>query len=716
MESVAWISERKDVLYAGFYLLTLLSYLEFTAKSGLKWYLLSLFIFLLACLSKGQAVTLGVSLILVDIFLGRKWASLKVLIEKVPFLIIAFVFGVVAIKAQAGADATIMANFPIQQRFAFASYGLVMYILKLLIPFKLSAYYPYPIISDVGEVPLVYWLCIIPAIVLFVGWIISYKRSKPVFFGIGFFLVNIVFLLQLLPVGRAIMADRYVYIPSIGYCFLIGWYLNDFKYINSRVTAFIIIIPYVALLGFLTFQRSQVWKNSVILWSDVLEKNSQVTIAWYNRGNLCMDSADYHGAISDYTECLNVDNKYWKAYINRGNAKNELKNHIGAIEDFNAVLRLDSSSLRAYVNRAMSFQKLLDYNNSLKDFNKALSLKPEQVEIYTSRANLKFEMKDYQGAISDLTEGLRINPKYVVGYLNRAIIKKNTKDLKGAIEDYNKAIELDPKNSDIINNRGNLQFQIGDTSSACKDYSESIRISPEQYLGYKNRGALKFSMEKFDDALADYNIAIRLNPSSGELHYNLALVKQKKNDQAATLSEYKKAVELDPIYASDEFRQKLGIKSNEIEGFQPSQFNEQGKAMESKGNLQEALTLYKKAVELKPEFAEAWYNLGNIYGKTGKYADAMQCMDNAIRFKKDYAEALSSRGIAYASMGKVNEALNDLSSSIKANPKCAAAYYNRAIVYLTNGNRESACTDLNKAIELGYTAAYQIYQKECQKK
>ena len=716
VESVAWVSERKDVLYTCFYLLSLLFYLNFTKKPGSRWYLLCLLFFLLACLSKGQAVTFGVSLILVDIYLNRKWSSFKVLAEKVPFLLAAFIFGIVAIKAQAGADATIMANFPIQQRLAFASYGLVMYVLKLLIPFSLSAYYPYPIVSDVGEVPLNYWLCIFPAIGIIIIWILSYKRSKPMFFGIGFFFLNIVLLLQLLPVGRAIMADRYVYIPSIGYCFLFAWYLNDRKYINSSMISLLILFLYTALLSFLTFQRSQVWENSEILWSDVLDKNSQVTIAWYNRGNVRMGLANYNGAISDYTECLNVDNNYWKAYINRGNAKNELKNYIGAISDFDAVLRIDPSSANALINRAQSRRNLKDYANSLLDYNKALSLKPDQVELYTSRANLKADMKDYNGAIGDLTEALRLNPKYIVGYMNRAIIKKSLNDFKGAIDDYNKAIELEPNNSDLYNNRGNLRFQIGNTDEALRDYSESIRLKPEQYLGYKNRGALKFSQDKFDDALADYNIAISHNPSSGELHYNLALVKQKKKDPGGALVDYKKAVELDPVYASNEFRENLGIKSSEVAGFQPSQFNEQGKAMEAKGRLQEALALYKKAIDLKPEFAEAWYNLGNIYGKTGKYAEAMKCMDNAIHYKKDFAEALSSRGIAYASMGRVEDALNDLSLSIKADPKYAAAYYNRAIVYLNNGKKELACSDLKQSIELGYTAAYSIYQKECQKK
>ena len=716
VESVAWISERKDVLYAFFYLLSLLVYIKFIKKGDFKLYLISLLLFLLACLSKGQAVTFGFSIILVDIFIGRKWTSLKIILEKVPFFLIAFIFGIIAIKAQEGADATIMANFPIHQRFAFASYGLVMYIVKLVLPLSLSSYYPYPIVSDFGEVPLMYWLCIIPAFILLCVWVLSFKKSKPLFFGIGFFLLNIVLLLQLLPVGRAIMADRYVYIPSIGYCFLIGWYLNDRKLLKSGNSAFIVLFIYVFILGFLTFQRGKVWRSSMTLWSDVLDKNTQVPIAWYNRGNIHMDSGNYQAAMSDYNECLNVDSNYWRAYINRGTVKNELKNYIGAITDFSKVINEKSSSFTAYVNRAHSYRMLEDYENSLKDYNQALSLKPTQIELYTSRSNLKAEMRDFQGAISDLTEAIQLNPNYVAGYSNRAIIRKRVNDYQGAIEDYNRAVEIDPRSSEYLNNRGNLKFQTGDIDGALTDYSKSIQINPDQYLGYKNRGTLYFSLNNVDKALADYLVAMRLNPTSGELCYNLALVKKKKQDHAGALADYTKAIELDPIYATDEFRVKLGIKSSEISQFQPSQFVVRGKAMESGGNLREAENLYKKAIEINPAYAEAWYNLGNIYGKTGKFNEAMNCLNKAISFKGNYAEALSSRGIAYASMGKINEALKDLSTSIQADPKYAAAYFNRAVVYLNSGKKEFACSDLKKAIELGYTAAYSIFQKECQQK
>ncbi|MCX6267700.1 MAG: tetratricopeptide repeat protein, partial [Bacteroidetes bacterium] len=648
VESVAWISERKDVLYTFFYLLSLYSYIRYVPKKDQKWYGLSFLFFLLSCLSKGQAVTLAVTLFLVDIFMGRKWTDFKVLMEKVPFLILALIFGIVAFQAQTGADATIMANFPLQQRIAFASYGLLMYILKLFYPFALSVYYPYPILGNVGEVPFLYWLCIIPAITFLVLVYMSWKRSKVLFFGMSFFLVNIVLLLQLLPVGRAIMADRYAYIPSIGYFFLVGFYLTDKKYIKNEKITWAVVGFYTMLLMFLTFQQSKVWLNSNTLWSDAIEKNPRVPVAWYNRGNTKLDSADNKGAIIDYTECINLDPSFWRAYINRGNARSREKDYIGSIEDFDAMLRFDSTAVNSYINRAMSRRMLLDYDNALKDYNIAIRMKPDQMELYTSRANLKLDMKDYEGAISDFNQAIKMNPKYTIAYTNRAIVKKAKNDLTGALEDYNLAIELDPKNSEFYNNRGNLKFQLGDFQGAIDDYSASIRINPKDFLGYKNRGSIRFSRKQYDEALADLSEGILLNPKSGELYYTRSLVKKAMNNPSGAKTDYIKAVELEPSYAAEGYRKNIGIASSELPGLQPSQLNSQGLQMETSGKLQDAIAFYKQALDMKPDYPEAWFNLGNVYGKINQFSEAMNCLNNAIRYKSDYSEALSSRGIAYA--------------------------------------------------------------------
>ncbi len=716
VESVAWISERKDVLYTFFYLLSLYFYACHVREKGLKWYWISLVFFGLSCLSKGQAVSLAITLFLVDIFMNRTWKEGKILAEKVPFLVLALIFGIIAVRAQTGADATIMANFPVQQRFAFASYGLVMYILKLILPFSLSAYYPYPIIGQSGEVPILYWLCLLPAAAIVVVWILSWKRSKPAFFGLGFFLVNIFLLLQLLPVGKAIMADRYAYIPSIGFFFLAGHYLTERKYIRKATVAWVIVGVYALMLTVMTFQRSKVWYSSDTLWTDVIEKNSQVPVAWYNRGNIRMDSADYKGAIADYTECLKVDPDYWKAYINRGSARSKIKDYLGSIEDFDAMIRIDSNSLNPYVNRAMSRRMLKDYENAMKDYNKAISLKSDQMELYTSRATLKLDMKDYNGAIGDLGIALKLKPDNSGIYASLAIVMKAKGDLNGALAEYDKAIRIDGSNSELYNNRGNLKYQLGDLDGALTDYNTSIRLNPKDYLGYKNRALILLSKKQFSEALSDLTEAIRLEPKSGELYYSRSLAKKGLQDEVGAKADYLKAIELDPTYAAGGFMKNAGISSGEMPDLQPTQITEQARRMEASGDLKGAISLYRKALQTKPDMPETWFNLGNVYGKTNQFNEAMDCLNHAIKYKPNYVQALSSRGIAYASMGKTDLAVSDLTAAIKGDPEYAIAYYNRGLVYLNTGKRDLACADFQKAVKLGWTAAYPVYKKECENK
>ncbi len=716
VESVAWISERKDVLYTMFYFLTLIVYLEFVRKRSAKWFLLSLLLFLLSNLSKGQAVTLSPTLVLLDIFLGRKWTSMPVLLEKVPFFALSLIFGVMAIHAQAGADATVVANFPLHERFAIASYGLVMYVVKLVLPVSLSSYYGYPLIAEGEGLPLFYWFFVLPALAILAAWFYSFKKSKVVFLSLGIFLVNIFTLLQLLPVGKAIMADRYVYVPSLGFSLLIGWYAMNQKWFSRREMAFIVIGIYALLLGFLTFQRGKVWADSLTLWSDVIEKNPEVVIAYYNRGNVYMNTDAYEKAISDYSSCVKLDPTHWEAYINMGVTRTKQKDFLAAIGDFDAALAIDSTVLKAYINRANAYRMLKDYERSLLDYNKAARIKPDMAELYLNRSILKFDMKDLDGAITDLDMALRLDSKYVSAYINRAYIRKQKGDFSGSLADYSSAIELNPGNSELYNNRGNVYFQTGDYKAALNDYNQSIQLNPDDFLGYKNRGSVYLSQNRADEAISDFQEAIRRNPKSGDLFYNLALAKKNKGDSDGMKADYVKAVELDPNYGMDEFRNRIGVGTELLGQMNPVQLYEQGRSTEASGKLPEALVLYRKALDAKPDYPEAWFTLGNLYGKLQKFDEALNCMNNAIKYRGNYPEALAARGIAFASKGRFKEAVSDLTAAISANPKDGSVYFNRAIVYLNTNRKELACSDLKMATDLGFTDAFAVYRKECLKK
>jgi protein O-mannosyl-transferase len=228
VESVAWMAGRKDVLYGAFYMAACIGYLYYKRTSGSKkwlWYASVVFLFLCSLLSKPVAVTLPVLLLAIDYFENRKW-NMGLLLEKLPLFGISIAFGIKSMIDQKafGSLATQNVHYNFFERLALGGYAFITYLWKAIIPVQLSCFYPYPPKTD-NILPAYYYLYIVGALaVLFGLWLL--RRNKVVMFGAMFFLINIVLLLQFIPVGGAILADRYSYLPYIGLFFIGAWYVS----------------------------------------------------------------------------------------------------------------------------------------------------------------------------------------------------------------------------------------------------------------------------------------------------------------------------------------------------------------------------------------------------------------------------------------------------------------------------------------------------------
>jgi len=421
VESVAWATERKDVLFALFFLFSLICYVKYITQYNYKYFFYSLLLFLLSILSKGQAVSLSVSLIAIDFLLGRKLLDKKVIFEKLPFFALSIIFGIVALKG-AGTlnDATI---FPFYERVLFASYGFTEYLLKLIFPLNLSVFYPYPDKIG-GSIPFSYWLYPIPVIAIIALFFYSLKRNKLLAFGIAFFAINIFLVLQLIPNAPTIISDRYSYIPSVGFFFLIG--VGYKKILENRYqlknTVQFIFILYVLLLTIGTFNRSKIWKDDLTLFDDVLSKYPKVWLAYNNRGIAKSDAGDFSGAIQDYNNAINLHPKHVNAYTNRGKAKMELGDLQGAINDYNKAVQLEPNDAGIYLNRGVVKDKLNDLSGAIDDYSKAIQLKPQYPEAYYNRGSDKAMLRDLNGALTDFNKSIELNPEFAKAYLNRGMI------------------------------------------------------------------------------------------------------------------------------------------------------------------------------------------------------------------------------------------------------------------------------------------------------
>ena len=310
VESVAWVSERKDVLYAFFFLAGLIAYLKYLENEKVWKLGVALLLFLLSCLSKAMAVPFPLILLLIDYFLRRRF-SWKLLIEKIPFFIIALIIGFMSVHLQAISAINKFETFTLYQRIMHASYGFITYIFKFANPSDLSAYYPYPAITTEGLLPVSFriapYICLMIAGLLI--WTSTRKGEIPrvIVFGILFYFFTIVLVLQFLSVGKAIIADRYTYIPYIGLSFIPAMIADYFirkksslKYIGYGLASLVLIMTIV--FSFLTHERVRVWKNDVTLWSDVIRQypDSRLNFIYEKRAEQYLNKGLYEAALADY--------------------------------------------------------------------------------------------------------------------------------------------------------------------------------------------------------------------------------------------------------------------------------------------------------------------------------------------------------------------------------------------------------------------------------
>jgi tetratricopeptide (TPR) repeat protein len=528
VESVAWASELKDLLYAFFFLLSLICYVLYANNSlNRKYLLLSVFFFLFSVLSKAMAVSLLPVIILHDFMMKRKM-DLKILIEKIPFLIISVVFGIIAILTQKEViqDSSVFSFF---DRILFASYGFVNYILKIIAPVNLYPYYPYPE-ADSNSIPAYFYFFPVLAIGILAIALYSLKFTRKIFWALAFFAVTIFLVLQLLPVGDAIMADRYAYIPSIGIIYLLSSfliYLKD-KYNNQSGYNILIGLLFFAY-GIKTFHQNQIWKNSVSLWSYAVKYPNQSYLPYSNLANALDNEGDYEGAIENFTRAIEKNSDYIDGYLFRGVSKAKINDIEGAIKDFDAAIKISPLNTNAYFYRANAMISSGNYPAALKDFKIASNIDPAFVAAYYNSAILKLQLNDYVGAISDFDKTISLNKEIWDSHTNRGNAKLFLDDYEGAIQDYNVALNKNP-NPSIYNNRGIAKFNLKDFFGAIDDYDHAITMNSSYPIAYFNRAKSRTELNENLIAIEDYTKALSLNPEYSEAYFNRAMlyIKERK--------------------------------------------------------------------------------------------------------------------------------------------------------------------------------------------
>jgi len=418
VESVAWVSERKDVLYTLFFILALLQYWRFL-ESGKRVNVIFCFVFfILSLLSKPAAVILPVVLLLLDYWKGRSF-NWKMLAEKIPFFILSLIFGFITVKVQS-ADAIVgFDTYPLWSRFFFACYTIMIYAARFFFPYPLSAFHPYPSVDALG---LGVWLS--PVFIIALAALLWIKRKdRLIVFSVLFFIVNLLLVVQFVSIGLTIISERYTYVPYIGLSFLGGMWLE--RYLNTSSITFIKALPIVIgiAFGIISFQRTKVWKDGDTLWADVIKNYPGAATPRSNHANYLKGMAanpEYKAqanellqkALEECNVAITLKPTHIKAYENRQNIYLILNRDSLAMADANTLLRMQPSNAAAAYTKGFALMRFNMPDSSLFWFNQSIAINPVADWVFNARGSLLFDkFKKYNEALADFTKAIELNPE-----------------------------------------------------------------------------------------------------------------------------------------------------------------------------------------------------------------------------------------------------------------------------------------------------------------
>ena len=483
VESVAWITERKDVLTGAFYLGALYCYSLYIQSSLNKKFLGFTFLFfLLACLSKPQSIALTLTLFVFDFYFQRP-LSKRLVLEKIPFALgsLALLWvEYLGIKSWLVLPRD-MEEYSLIEKVFLTSCSLTGYLVKSFIPYKLSALYPYPEKTNGMFSAAVYVSMIVPCILIYLVIRLRHKW-RAISFGILFFLANIALALAIIWTQGSPMNDRFTYIPSIGIAFLTSFVLvHIVRQMRSwqKYSVTIVLTVYIGTLSVLSFERCSVWKNGFSLFSDVIKHYPQIGLAYSKCGVILSEANLHEEALKYFDKAIQIKPNTYEFRNNRGLAYFRARRYKEAVEELTIAMRLNRLKPSSYANRGEAYTFLNEYDLAMADFDKAIELSPKEAWVYFKKANALDFFNKSDLAIQYYTRTLTLDPFYIYAYNNRGILYKQKGLYDLALKDYTRAIELNPGLAEAYTNRANLYRIQGDLTKALEDQNKAAQLKQQ---------------------------------------------------------------------------------------------------------------------------------------------------------------------------------------------------------------------------------------------
>ncbi len=557
VESVAWASERRDVLYSLFFLSALIAYLKWRYVSEKKYYFFALGLFVLAMLSKAMAITLPLVIMLIDYYFFNCRSLKKLIKDEFWFFLAALLLGLVSLAIRVNTGDLLggwLVNF--RHNLSVAGFALLFYLNKLILPVDLSCLYPYAY-TDTGffqkiAVPVFYLLSVCLACLVILN-----KYFKKIIFGVAFFLITLIPVIHLIPSSGAVAVvfDRYLYISSIGLFYALSVLLCRIYAKEHRVAMIlrrslqVILIGLILLLSGLTYRRCQVWRDSLSLWNDVIKQYPGMATVYNSRGVFFMSEGQYQRAETDFLMAVKLRTDSSDDFLMRDIA---IYNHYyfnfasslqaqGRIPEAKAVFEQLVEESRAYLKRDPFIPEY--------KFSGHYSDPVIKAGVYYNLANLADASGNQERAVALYIRARQINPQLIYAYDSLGSIYLRMGKQEEAKREFIQAIKIDPTRTPVYIKLAGIYRSAGQDEELKALYKKAVAFNLDFFSAYYYCGNLAVQLHQDRKAVALYRQAIRINPGSKEACLGLGSAYLTIGKTKSAIYWFKKTLELDPDLA-----------------------------------------------------------------------------------------------------------------------------------------------------------------------
>jgi tetratricopeptide (TPR) repeat protein len=698
VESVVWITERRDVLSGMFVLLTVHAYVtaaqaENRSSRG-AWLALTLVAYVLSLLSKAVGMTLPVVFLILDVYpLGRlggsraRWIGPEVRgvwLEKIPFVIFGAAAAIVAAMAQRDTYAMkTFTEYGIGPRVAQAFYGFVFYVWKTLVPTNLLPMYVLP--AALSPSQRIYLTCAL-IVIAATAALIFFRKTWPA--GLAVWLC---YLAVVLPVsgiaqsGPQIVALRYTYLSCLGFALLAGggvvYFWRRWGAVTPAAVAGAVSLALVgAVFIYVTRQQIAIWRDTEGLWRYVLSIEPNSTVAHNDLGNILFKRGEVDAAIGHYRQAIRLSPQSGLNHYNLANALARQGKIDEAIDEYRRAVFYAPYQGRAWYSLALLLGGKGETDEAVEDYGRAIKAEPNYPKSYNNLGELLLARGRPEEAARLFRQAIARDPKFAAAYANlgRAFVfQRRPDDARQAVDS---ALAMDPDLALAHYAKATLLMQQQRFDEAIGEYRKAIAGSADYKPTLYRIGAAYFELGRFNEAAAAYRELLEAYPSRADARYSLGNTLLKLGKPAAAAEQYRAAIKLEPRYTAAH--------------------TNLGSVLDMTGDDKAAMAEYRRAIEIDPRYAAARFNLANSLWKTGELDKAIAEYRRAIEIDPRYVEAHTNLAMALDAAGRDEDAAKEFREALKIDPQYTPAEFNFAVFLGERGDADAAVERLRHVIRL----------------